>query len=35
MEFEKIQEEAHKKGLPVMVWIYPRGKGVKGKKKKI
>ncbi len=34
VEFEKISEEAHKKGLPVIVWIYPRGKGVKGKKKK-
>ena len=30
-EFEKIQREAHKKGLPVIAWIYPRGKGVKGK----
>ena len=28
-EFEKIQREAHKKGLPVIAWIYPRGKGVK------
>ncbi len=34
MEFEKIQKEAHKKGLPVVVWIYPRGKGVKEKNKK-
>ncbi len=33
-EFEKIRGEARKKGLPVIVWIYPRGKGVKGKKKK-
>jgi fructose-bisphosphate aldolase, class I len=31
-EFEKIQTEAHKKGIPVIAWIYPRGKGVKGKK---
>ena len=34
VEFEKIQRRAHKKGLPVVVWIYPRGKGIKGKKKK-
>ena len=34
VEFEKIVREAHEKGLPVVVWIYPRGKGVKGKKKK-
>ena len=33
-EFSKIRGEAHKKGLPTIVWIYPRGKGVKGKKKK-
>ena len=33
VEFEKIQKEAHKFGLPVITWIYPRGKGVKGKKK--
>lgn len=32
-EFENIQREAHKKGLPVVVWIYPRGKSIKGKKK--
>lgn len=34
IEFEKIRREAHKKGLPVIVWIYPRGKGIKGKKKR-
>jgi len=34
MEFEEIQKEAHKKGLPVIAWIYPRGKGVRGKRKK-
>ncbi|MFA4960724.1 MAG: fructose-bisphosphate aldolase [Candidatus Pacearchaeota archaeon] len=28
-EFEKIQEEAHKKGLAVVAWIYPRGKDVR------
>ncbi len=33
-EFEKIQVEAHRRRLPVVVWIYPRGKGVKGKKKR-
>ena len=30
-EFEKIEEEAHKKGIPVIAWVYPRGKGVKEK----
>ncbi len=34
LEFEEIQREAHKKGLPVIAWIYPRGKSVKGKKEK-
>ncbi len=33
-EFENIEREAHKKGLPVIAWIYPRGKSIKGKKKK-
>ena len=33
-EFGKIEEEAHKVGLPVIVWIYPRGKSVKSKSKK-
>ena len=28
-EFEKIEEEAHAKGLPVVLWIYPRGKSIK------
>lgn len=32
-DFEKIQIEAHNKGLPVIVWMYPRGKSVKGKSK--
>ena len=32
-EFEKIQRKAHAKGLPVIVWIYPRGKSIKGKNK--
>ena len=30
-EFENIQRQAHSKCLPVIAWIYPRGKGVKGK----
>lgn len=30
-EFEEIERQAHKLGLPVITWIYPRGKGVKGK----
>ncbi len=33
-EFTKIQREAHAKGLPVIAWIYPRGKSVKGKKER-
>jgi fructose-bisphosphate aldolase, class I len=32
-EFEGIQREAHKKNLPTICWIYPRGEGVKGKSK--
>jgi fructose-bisphosphate aldolase, class I len=28
-QFEKIQRESHKKGLPVIVWMYPRGGKVK------
>lgn len=28
-EFEKIQREAHAKNIPVIAWIYPRGKNVK------
>ncbi len=33
-EFEKIQKESHKKGIPVILWAYPRGKSIKGKSKK-
>jgi len=33
-EFEGIQREAHKNNLPTVCWIYPRGKSVKGKKKR-
>lgn len=33
-EFGKIEEQAHKKGLPVILWAYPRGKSVKRKSKK-
>lgn len=32
-EFDEIEEEAHGKGIPVIAWIYPRGKGIKGKSK--
>lgn len=32
-QFAKIEEKAHRKGLPVILWIYPRGSGTKGKKK--
>lgn len=30
-EFENIQREAKRKGLPVIAWIYPRGKSVRNK----
>jgi fructose-bisphosphate aldolase, class I len=30
-EFDEIEEEAHKKGIPVIAWIYPRGKSVEKK----
>lgn len=33
-EFEKIQINAHAHNLPVIAWIYPRGKGTKGKSDK-
>jgi len=32
-EFEQIQREAHKNGLLVITWIYPKGKSVRGKSK--
>ena len=28
-EFESIEREAHAKGLPVIAWVYPRGKTIK------
>src|SRR3989344_6959219 len=28
-DFEKIQREAHQNNLPVIAWIYPRGKKIK------
>jgi class I fructose-bisphosphate aldolase len=31
-EFSKIVRDAHAIGLPVVAWIYPRGKGIKGRK---
>ncbi len=30
-EFEKIEREAHSKSIPVIAWIYPRGKGIENK----
>ncbi|HLC54810.1 MAG TPA: fructose-bisphosphate aldolase [Candidatus Nanoarchaeia archaeon] len=33
-EFEEIEREAHAKGMPVIAWIYPRGKSVAGKPEK-
>jgi class I fructose-bisphosphate aldolase len=32
-EFESIERKAHAKGMPVIAWIYPRGKYIKGKSK--
>lgn len=32
-DFAEIQKEAHEKGLPVVAWVYPRGKSIKGKSK--
>jgi len=32
-EFADIERNAHKKKIPVVLWAYPRGKGVKGKSK--
>ncbi|MEK6945358.1 MAG: hypothetical protein AABW63_01040, partial [Nanoarchaeota archaeon] len=31
-QFEQIEREAHSKGIPVIAWIYPRGKSIEGKK---
>jgi len=31
-EFEEIEREAHKLGMPVIAWIYPRGKSVEKEK---
>lgn len=31
-ELQSIQREAHKFSMPVIVWMYPRGAGTKGKK---
>ncbi|MEK6843832.1 MAG: fructose-bisphosphate aldolase [Nanoarchaeota archaeon] len=28
-EFEIIEREAHSKGIPVIAWVYPRGKSIK------
>lgn len=28
-EFEIVEKEAHEKGIPVIAWVYPRGKAVK------
>ena len=30
-QFSKIEEEAHAKGIPVIAWVYPRGKSIEGK----
>ena len=33
-EFENIQREAHRKNIPVIAWVYPKGKNIKEKNKK-
>jgi len=33
-EFTKIEQEAHKKNIPVILWAYPRGRDIKTKSKK-
>lgn len=33
-QFEQIEREAHAKGLPVIAWVYPRGKALEGKSEK-
>ncbi len=30
-QFEQIAREAHAKGIPVIAWVYPRGKSLEGK----
>lgn len=32
-EFSALEDKAHEAGLTVIVWVYPRGKKVKGKEK--
>lgn len=31
-QFEKIERDAHSRGIPVIAWVYPRGKSIEGKK---
>jgi len=33
-EFGKIEEEAHNLGMPVIAWMYPRGKSIKNPNQK-
>lgn len=33
-EFENIETQAHSRNLPVIAWIYPRGRNIKNKPKK-
>ena len=28
-DFERIEKQAHTKGIPIITWIYPRGKNIK------
>ncbi len=33
-EFEQIEREAHSRKIPVIAWVYPRGKSIEGKSSK-
>jgi len=33
-EFDTIEEEAHSKGVPVIAWVYPRGKEIEKRSKR-
>lgn len=33
-DFARIEKEAHDIGMPVIAWVYPRGKGIAGKSEK-
>lgn len=33
-DFARIEEEAHSRGIPVIAWVYPRGKSIKGRQER-